>query len=62
MKNLNDYSFKYGDQEINISFSCGIAHAMELDDDKISVESIVELADQRLYKAKEMGGNSIVIA
>lgn len=62
MKNLNDYSFKYGDQEINISFSCGIAHAMELDDDKISVESIVELADQRLYKAKEMGRNNIVIA
>lgn len=58
---LNDYSFKYGNKEINITFSCGIAHAMELDDDKISVKSIIDLADKRLYKAKEMGRNIIVI-
>lgn len=62
LESINNYSFKYGDEKLNITFSCGIAHAMELDDDKISVESIVELADQRLYKAKEMGRNNIVIA
>lgn len=60
-ENLNDYSFKYGKEDINITFSCGIADAMELADDELSVGSIIELADKRLYEAKEMGRNNIVI-
>ena len=61
LESINNYSFKYGDEKLNITFSCGIADAMELADDELSVGSIIELADKRLYEAKEMGRNNIVI-
>lgn len=61
LESINNYSFKYGDEKLNITFSCGIAHAMELNDDEMTVQSIVELADKRLYNAKETGRNNIVI-
>lgn len=61
LDNLKDHSFNYGEGEINITFSCGIANSMELDDDILSARALIELADKRLYKAKKMGRNNIVV-
>jgi diguanylate cyclase (GGDEF)-like protein/PAS domain S-box-containing protein len=53
--------FKYKESEIMFSFSCGISDSSEFDSRTISVEKIIETADNRLYKAKKTGRNKLVI-
>ncbi len=52
--------FRYHDIEITLTFSCGIADSSEYSDEAISIENIVNMADKRLYKAKETGRNRII--
>lgn len=50
--------FLYNENEIKITFSCGISESYELD--IVSVSSLVEAADERLYEAKKSGRNKVV--
>lgn len=58
--------FNYNGHEINFTFSGGIADIRELeskkdDDGEYRVSSLIEVADIRLYKAKESGRDRILI-
>ncbi len=59
---IRNYEFRYHENKIKFTFSCGISECTEIDKDKISVEKIIEKADKRLYRAKDMGRNKVVIS
>ncbi len=56
---VRNKKFIYKDKEISFTFSCGISESSELED--VSVASLIETADKRLYKAKNSGRDMIVI-
>ncbi|MFA7533143.1 MAG: diguanylate cyclase [Tissierellaceae bacterium] len=61
LDSIRKYKFRYEDEEISITFSCGISNAFEFSHKDITVKDLIDLADIRLYKAKDAGRNMIVI-
>lgn len=61
LEKIREFNFRYKDKEIKITFSCGICEVTEVHKDSLTVENIVNVADKRLYKAKNSGRNQIVI-
>ncbi|UUV17840.1 diguanylate cyclase [Fusobacteria bacterium ZRK30] len=57
---IRDHEFIYYENKIRLAFSCGISECKEIEKDKISVEKIIEKADERLYMAKNNGRNRVV--
>ena len=55
-KEIVDLSIKFQDHNIKITMSGGIASSNEIKD----LEELINLADERLYKAKEGGRNQII--
>ncbi len=53
-------AFVYNDHHIQLTFSGGISCCLELDQEQISIDRLVEIADQRMYTAKRNGKNRIV--
>jgi len=53
MSAVKSHVFNYGGIVMRISFSYGISDSSEFSSESISVEKMVELADQRLHAAKE---------
>ena len=53
--------FIYGDSKINFTFSAGIVNSKEVENCDRSIDKIVEIADERLYHAKQTGRNKIVL-
>lgn len=51
--------FTFEKIDISIQFSAGIADCRELNDGHFSVESLIKMADRRLYTAKRLGRNRI---
>lgn len=58
-KNVEGYSFNYQQEKIPITISAGVASSAELSP-LVDMSLLVELADKRLYKAKQMGRNRVV--
>lgn len=56
---IRDTAFVYDSQTIFITFSAGITDSEEFDK-KADIESFIERADNRLYKAKNSGRNRVV--
>ena len=52
-----DLSIKFQDHNINVTMSGGLASSDEID----NLEDLINLADERLYEAKEGGRNQIII-
>lgn len=57
---IRNKSFFYANKEIKFTFSAGISDALFFEKNQITIEKIINLADKRLYKAKELGRNQIV--
>jgi diguanylate cyclase (GGDEF)-like protein/PAS domain S-box-containing protein len=57
---IRNTTYKFKDTEINITFSGGISDSSEYDDENISVEKIIEVADNRLYEAKNSGRDKVL--
>ena len=55
-KAVVDLSIPFQDVEINITISGGVINSSEVKDQ----EELVNLADERLYKAKEGGRNQFI--
>jgi len=53
--------FLFEDHEIRLTFSGGLADSSEFARDEFSVETMIALADKRLYQAKEGGRNRFIV-
>ena len=51
-----DLSIKFQDHNIKVTMSGGLASSAEID----NLEDLINLADERLYEAKEGGRNQII--
>ena len=61
LNKIRKNTFIYKDNKINITFSAGIVESSEIDKEELSVESLINLADSRLYNAKDTGRDEVVI-
>lgn len=59
LNQIREKVFGYDNQEIRITFSCGIADNKDFPN--IGIDKLIDIADRREYKAKDMGRNRIVI-
>lgn len=59
LKIVREKDFKCQCQDVNITFSAGIASSDELDIDGFDIGKLVKLADDRMYNAKNQGRNQI---
>tara|TARA_B100000123_G_C25702970_1_gene416179 strand:- start:937 stop:1311 length:375 start_codon:yes stop_codon:yes gene_type:complete len=55
-KEIVDLSIKFQDHNIKVTMSGGVASSDEID----NLEDLINLADERLYEAKEGGRNQII--
>ncbi len=53
-------TFRFEDQEIVFTFSCGFVDSLEFSPSTITIEAMIGLADRRLYQAKEEGRDRCV--
>ncbi len=51
--------FVFNDNKIQLTFSAGIASCEDLDKDDLTIDNLVEIADQRMHMAKQNGKNKI---
>lgn len=52
--------FTFNNEDIKFTFSGGIVHCTEIEKDEITIDNLVEIADQRMYEAKNTGRNKII--
>ncbi len=52
--------WRFGEEEVGVTFSCGIAESGELETESLTPEGIIERADNRMYQAKAAGRDRII--
>lgn len=57
---IREKVFNYKDQDISFTFSCGISDVSEFTKEDVTINKIVNCADERLYSAKRSGRNKII--
>ena len=60
LNQLKETSFEDNKTSIQLTFSAGVSDITELESDSFFPKALIELADQRLYLAKECGRNRVV--
>lgn len=60
LKEIRGITFEYNDNKINITFTAGIVDSNDFDFDSIALDKLLDTADKRLYKGKELGRNRII--
>ncbi len=58
-KIIRENSFFFQDKEISFTFSCGI-FSLEETVQNVTLDSLIQIADTRLYAAKHLGRNRII--
>lgn len=61
LNKIRNHTTVYNNNNIKITFSAGIAGSSEIDINKFNVESLISLADSRLYNAKDFGRDEVII-
>ena len=61
LKDIRKTAFYYEDKKIRFTFSAGISDSKAFDFNNINIEKLIDIADNRLYIAKNKGRNNIVI-
>ena len=57
-RTIAEHDFRYEQNTIPVTVSIGVAAAAELDE--LKIKSLIDLADQRLYRAKKQGRNQVI--
>ncbi len=60
LNEINKTTFDINNVKINLSFSAGISDTLFFKKDNITIEKIINISDERLYKAKRTGRNKVV--
>jgi len=60
MEIVNRRSFDYNGVKIRCTFSCGIADSAEFAPQELCISKLVDIADRRLYAAKDAGRNRLI--
>lgn len=60
LKDIRKHTFFYKEIPIQLTFSCGISEIDDLASKAFTVDNLIDLADQRMYKAKQAGRNRVV--
>lgn len=58
---VREKTFICHDNEINFTFSAGISNCKELKENESTIDNLVDIADKRMYQAKETGRNKVII-
>ncbi|MGD1823053.1 MAG: sensor domain-containing diguanylate cyclase [Pleomorphochaeta sp.] len=61
LKETRETTFNIKNHKIKLTFSAGISDSMCIEKETSTVEKIINIADERLYKAKKTGRNKVVI-
>jgi diguanylate cyclase (GGDEF)-like protein len=61
MKAVRGSAFTFNGMEIRLRFSCGIASSSEFTPEDLSIDKLVEMANRRMYAAKQGGRDNIVV-
>lgn len=57
---VRDHVFQTDEEQIELTFSAGIASCKEFTDEKLTIDKLIEKSDRRMYRAKKSGKNQIV--
>lgn len=57
---VRDKVFMFNNKQISFTFSAGIANSREIDKELLIIDNLIEIADKRMYHAKNSGRNQIV--
>lgn len=57
---VREKTFNFDGHDIEFTFSAGVSASTEIGKDEIIIDKLIELADQRMYQAKNSGRNRIV--
>jgi len=60
LNKVNETTFNINNEKINLSFSAGISDTQYFEKENITLEKIINISDERLYKAKRTGRNKVV--
>lgn len=60
LNQINKTTFSINNVKINLSFSAGISDTQYFEKENITIEKIINISDERLYKAKRAGRNKVV--
>ena len=58
VQNISDYLFSMDNQDVRMTISAGMS---EFPTQNRSVDQLIDLADQAMYKVKKQGGNNILL-
>lgn len=60
LENIRDTIFTQNEEQIELTFSAGLSSSQELSQEDLTIDGLVELADKRMYRAKNKGKNQII--
>lgn len=60
LDNVRKTNFTHHQNPVELTFSAGITSCKELKKDELTIDKLIEIADKRLYLAKETGKNQII--
>ncbi len=62
LNTIRNQPFVFANTKIKLTFSAGISNCREIKKEKLMVYDLVEMADRRMYKAKQSGRNKIIFS
>lgn len=60
LEEIRETTFEYNDNQMKFTFTAGIADSNDFDFNNIVLDKLLDTADKRLYKGKELGRNRII--
>ena len=58
---VREKTFLCNGNEINFTFSAGLSSSNEMSKDDLTIDNLVDIADKKMYQAKNTGRNKVII-